>query len=560
MGSGVTRRWTLSAALLTGVLWTSLAVPATALPPDALPLRLIAFRDLHGSLLPPQGPRSEVVRSDGASVPAGGAAYLAAYVRQLRAQADNSVLYSVGDTWGSSPIESAMFHDEPTVDLLNGLDVTAAALGNHEFDNGYAELRRLRDGGCHPEGCRYDEEYAGTAFPLIAANVAEADGSPAALPFSVDYVDGVPVGVIGVAPQDTPQVVRGDDISGLQFTDEITAVDRTADALDALGVRSIVLLYKGALTPSAGTDPCDPAAGPARALTSRVSPKVDVVVTADGEDSFNCSYPDPAGNPRTVLQGASHGRIVSVADLTIDRESRDVLRDRTHAFNQVVTHDIAPDPRTQQFVDRAVDKSRDVAERFVGRIAADLTRDTTAGGESALGNLVADAQLAAAEPAGAQLALTNPGGVRADLLHSEDGVVTHGDTYAAQPFGNRLQVLELTGAELVGVLEQQFQQDGSGANRERILAPSHTLRYVLDRAAAPSGRIRDVTVAGRPLEQAATYRVVVNGFLADGGDGFTGFTHARRTTGAGAELDALNAYLAAHSPVTPPATDRITVP
>ncbi|WP_416062480.1 bifunctional metallophosphatase/5'-nucleotidase [Rhodococcus indonesiensis] len=560
MGSGVTRRWTLSAALLTGILWTSLAVPATALPPDALPLRLIAFRDLHGSLLPPQGPRSEVVRSDGASVPAGGAAYLAAYVRQLRAQADNSVLYSVGDTWGSSPIESAMFHDEPTVDLLNGLDVTAAALGNHEFDNGYAELQRLRDGGCHPEGCRYDEEYAGTAFPLIAANVAEADGSPAALPFSVDYVDGVPVGVIGVAPQDTPQVVRGDDITGLQFTDEITAVDRTADALDALGVRSIVLLYKGALTPSSGADPCDPAAGPARTLASRVSPKVDVVVTADGEDSFNCSYPDPAGNPRTVLQGASHGRIVSVADLTIDRESREVLRDRTHAFNQIVTHDIAPDPRTQQFVDRAVDKSRDVAERFVGRITADLTRDVTAGGESALGNLVADAQLAAAEPAGAQLALTNPGGVRADLLHSDDGVVTHGDTYAAQPFGNRLQVLELTGAELVGVLEQQFQQDGSGATRERILAPSHTLRYVLDRAATPGTRIRDVTVAGRPLDPVATYRVVVNGFLADGGDGFTGFTHARRTTGAGAELDALNDYLGARSPVAPPATDRITVP
>ncbi|MBC2590599.1 MULTISPECIES: bifunctional UDP-sugar hydrolase/5'-nucleotidase [Rhodococcus] len=561
MGSGVARRWTLSAALLTGALWTSLAVaPATAIPPDALPLRLIAFRDLHGSLLPPQGPRSEVVRSDGASVPAGGAAYLAAYVRQLRSQADNSVLYSVGDTWGSSPIESAMFHDEPTVDLLNGLDVTAAALGNHEFDNGYAELQRLRDGGCHPEGCRYDEEYAGATFPLIAANVADADGSPAALPFTVDYVDGVPVGVIGIAPHDTPQVVRGDDIAGLQFTDEITAVDRTADALDALGIRSIVLLYKGALTPPAGTDPCDATAGPARSLATQVSPKVDVIVTADGDDSFNCSYPDPAGSPRTVLQGASHGRIISVADLTIDRESRDVLRDRTHAFNQIVTHDIAPDPRTQQFVDRAVDESRDVAERVVGRIAADLTRDTAPSGESALGNLVADAQLAAAEPAGAQLALTNPGGVRADLLHSGDGVVTYGDAYAAQPFGNRLQVLELTGAELVGILEQQFQQDGTGAGRERILAPSHTLRYVLDRAAAPGSRIRDVTIADRPLDAAAAYRVVVNGFLAEGGDGFTGFTQARRATGAGAELDALNDYLAQHAPVPPPATDRIALP
>ncbi|MCK8675339.1 bifunctional metallophosphatase/5'-nucleotidase [Rhodococcus sp. HM1] len=560
MGGRVSRRRGASLALATAVLWAASGLgPAVARPPEVVPLRLIAFGDLHGNLLPPQGSRSKVVRSDGESVPAGGAAYLAAYVRQLRSQAENSVLYSVGDAWGSSPLESAMFHEEPTVELLNALDVNALALGNHEFDHGVAELQRLRDGGCHPEGCRYVSPFEGAQFPFLGANLSTADGSPAALPFSVDYIDGVPVGVIGVLPRNTPDVISAESIEGLQFGDEVEAADRTADILDALGVRSIVLLYKGDLPVPSGHDTCDPESGPAAAVATRVSPKIDVIVTSDGESHFNCSFLDPLGKPRTVVQGASHGRILSVADLTIDRESRDVIRDRTVSFNQVVTHDIAPDSRTKEFVDRAVDQSASVAGQSVGTITADLTREKTFGGESTLGNVIADAQLAAAESAGAQIALTNPDGMRADLTHADDGVVTFGETYAVQPFGNRLLQLEVTGAQLVAILEQQFQTDVFGRSFERILSPSHTLRYTIDRAAEQGRRIQDVTVAGQPLDPAATYVVVVNDFLAAGGDGFTAFTEGRRTTGAGADLDALNGYLSAHGPVSPPPTDRISV-
>ncbi|WP_420752080.1 bifunctional metallophosphatase/5'-nucleotidase [Rhodococcus sp. O3] len=560
MGGRVSRRRGVSLALATAVLWAATGLgPAVARPPEVVPLRLIAFGDLHGNLLPPQGSRSKVVRSDGESVPAGGAAYLAAYVRQLRGQAENSVLYSVGDTWGSSPLESAMFHEEPTVELLNALGVNALALGNHEFDHGVAEVQRLRDGGCHSEGCRYVSPFEGAQFPLLGANLFTADGSPAALPFSVDYIDGVPVGVIGVLPSNTPDVISAESIEGLQFGDEVEAADRTADILDALGVRSIVLLYKGDLPVPSGHDMCDPESGPAAAVATRVSPKIDVIVTSDGENHFNCSFLDPLGKPRTVVQGASHGRILSVADLTIDRESRDVIRDRTVSFNQVVTHDIAPDPRTKEFVDRAVDQSASVAGQSVGTITADLTREKTVGGESTLGNVIADAQLAAAESTGAQIALTNPDGMRADLTHADDGIVTFGETYAVQPFGNRLLQLEVTGAQLVALLEQQFQTDVFGRPFERILSPSHTLRYTIDRAAEPGQRIQDVAVAGQPLDPAATYVVVVNDFLAAGGDGFTAFTEGRRTTGAGADLDALNEYLSAHGPVSPPPTDRISV-
>lgn len=560
---GRTPRHVLTTALVAAALSTTVsAQPAGAAPENTVPLRMIAFGDLHGSLLPPEGPRSEVVRSDGAAVPAGGAAYLAAYVRQLRGQADNSVLYSTGDTWGSSPLESAMFHDEPTVELLNDLDLTAAGLGNHELDNGVAELRRLRDGGCHPDdGCTYDELFEGADFPLLAANVTTTDGEPAALPYSITYVDGIPVAAIGVMPGNTPDYVRADSIEGLSFGDEVEAVNRTADVLDALGVRSIILLYKGDLAATTTADPCDPVDGRARAVSAAVSPLVDLIVTADGEGHFNCNFPDPRGTQRTVVQGASHGRILSVADLVIDRASRDVLRDRTVAFNQVVTHDITPDSGVSEFVDRAVTRSAETAQREVGRVATPLTRGTTSGGESTLGNLVADAQLAAGEQQGAQLALMNSAGVRADLL-TDDGSVTYGQAFAVHPFGNRLEIVDMTGAQLHEVLEQQFQTDEAGGEIERILFPSHTLHYTLDRLAPRGERIRDITVAGAPVDPAATYSVVVNSFLRGGGDGFTTFTGMRSRAGLGSDLDALTAYLAQGSPEQPvpaPATDRIRV-
>lgn len=552
-------RRVLSACALATALCAGTAVsPAGAASQNTVPVRMIAFGDLHGNLLPPQGSRSEVIRSDGESVAAGGVAHLASYVRQLRGQAEHSMLYAVGDTWGSSPLESAMFHDEPTIELLNNLDVTAAALGNHELDGGYAELARLRDGGCHPdEGCRYGETFEGAQFPLLAANLTTTDGAPAALPFSVNYVDGVPVGVIGVLPSNTPEFIRSESIEGLNFGDEIEAVDRTADILDSLGVRAIVLLYKGDIGTDGGSDPCNPADGPANVVATSVSPKVDLIVTSDGDRHFNCTYPDPLGRPRAVVQGASHGRIISVADLMIDRETRDVLRDHTLTFTQVITHDIEPDPETQEFVERAVEMSHDVAGRRVGSASADITRETGPSGESALGNLVADAQLAAARSAGAQVALTNPGGLRSDLMCGDDGILTYGQTYAAQPFGNRLQVLELTGAQLDELLEQQFQKTATGAPLEWILAPSHNFRYTLDRIAPRGERIRAITIDGEEVDPEQYYRVVVNDFLAEGGDGFDVFTHARARTGAGEELDALNAYLTAQDPVAPPATDRI---
>jgi 5'-nucleotidase len=539
---------------------TSLSGVATAQSQDTVSVRLLAFNDLHGSLRPPEGVRSEIRQADGSLTPAGGAAYLAAYVTQLRSQATNSLLYSVGDNWGSSALESAMFNDEPTVELLNRMKIDASAIGNHELDKGLAEFRRMQSGGCSAvDACTFSPSFDGANFPLMAANMTYTNGTPATLPFTVNMVDGIPLGVIAISPANTSQIVTPGGIADLQFGDEVEAINRTADVLDFFGVKAItVLLHRGdEPAVEGGPNDCNVESGPARDIALRASPKVDVIFTADSHQQYNCEFPDPAGNPRVVMQGASHGRIVSVADVTIDRNTREVVRDQTSAFNQIVTHDISPDPDIQALADRAWSEASESAQRPVGTITADLTRDRVPSGESTLGNLVADAQLAAGSTRGAQLALTNPGGMREDLDFGTSGQVTYRQAYGVQPFGNSLEVLSVTGAVLKDALEQQFQIDLDGTATERILSPSAGFTYAMDRRAAPGSRISEMRLNGQDIAPDGVYSVVVNKFLAEGGDGFTALKNSTQMTGAGNDLDALTALFAAGSPVSPPATDRI---
>ncbi|WP_285182348.1 bifunctional UDP-sugar hydrolase/5'-nucleotidase [Rhodococcus sp. MEB032] len=560
----MTRRMTRTCAVLATTLLattaTSLSGVANAESQDTVSVRLLAFNDLHGSLRPPEGVRSEIRQADGSLTPAGGAAYLAAYVTQLRSQATNSLLYSVGDNWGSSALESAMFNDEPTVELLNRMKIDASAIGNHELDKGLAEFRRMQSGGCSAvDACTFSPSFDGANFPLMAANMTYTNGTPATLPFTVNMVDGIPLGVIAISPANTSQIVTPGGIADLQFGDEVEAINRTADVLDFFGVKAItVLLHRGdEPAVEGGPNDCNVESGPARDIALRASPKVDVIFTADSHQQYNCEFPDPAGNPRVVMQGASHGRIVSVADVTIDRNTREVVRDQTSAFNQIVTHDISPDPDIQALADRAWSEASDSAQRPVGTITADLTRDRVPSGESTLGNLVADAQLAAGSTRGAQLALTNPGGMREDLDFGTSGQVTYRQAYGVQPFGNSLEVLSVTGAVLKDALEQQFQIDLDGTATERILSPSAGFTYAMDRRAAPGKRISEMRLNGQDIAPDAVYSVVVNKFLAEGGDGFTALKNSTQMTGAGNDLDALTALFAAGSPVSPPATDRI---
>jgi 5'-nucleotidase len=556
-----------AATLAVGV---AVAAPATAAPgPNAAPntttVRLIGLNDFHGNLEPPTGSSGRVVLSDGkTTVDAGGAAFLATHVRQLRAEQRNSLVLSGGDNIGASPLASALFHDEPTIEFLNSIGTTASAVGNHELDEGYKELLRIQFGGCHPvDGCQFHNPYPGADFPYLASNITfTTSGLPATLPFTIKSVGGVKVGIIGATLKDLPTIVSPDGIKGLSFGDEAAAINRSSTLLQKLGVKAqVVVIHQGDSTVGAnGPNDCNLAAnGALSAINAGVSANVDAIISGHTHTQYNCQLPDPKGQLRTVIQSLSFGRLLSVLDLKINTKSGDVQRDVSTARNEIVTRTVTPDPAVQAIVSEAVAKSAPIANRQVGTITTDIVKTPAPSGESPLGNLIADSQLEATTSAGAQIALMNPGGVRADLSFASqsgepDGVVTYKDAFTVQPFSNILQTLTYTGAQIDAVLEQQWLP-----NLTRILQPSSTLHYTQTLANPMGDRVSNITINGVAVDPAASYRVTVNNFLAAGGDSFTALTVGTDVTGGPIDLDAFTAYLTAHSPVSPPPTNRITV-
>ncbi|MEP6563005.1 MAG: 5'-nucleotidase C-terminal domain-containing protein, partial [Nakamurella sp.] len=300
--------------------------------------------------------------------------------------------------------------------------------------------------------------------------------------------------------------------------------------------------------------------GIAEQIATAATPKVDVFFTGHSHQQYNCSVTDPAGNPRPLIQGLSFGRLLSVVDLKIDRKTRDVLRPATVAHNEIVTRTVTPDPTVQAIVDEAVTKSAPIGNRPVGTITASLVRAAAATGEQPIGDVIADAQLEATTSNGAQIAITNPGGIRADLNYASsdagegDGVVTYGEAFTVQPFANIMQTITLTGAQVDRVLEQQW----DNATGVKILQISATLHYTQTLSAAVGDRVSNITIGGTAVSPDATYRVSVNNFLAAGGDGFTTFAEGTDLAGGPIDLDAFTAYLSAHPGLAPPPADRVT--
>jgi 5'-nucleotidase len=567
------RRTAMLAAATLAAVGFATAAPAYAAPGPSdhakaatgtTQVRLITLNDFHGNLQPPAGSSGRVTLADGTTVDAGGAAFIATHVKELRAQVRNSIMLSAGDNIGASPLESALFHDEPTIDFLNMIGVSASAVGNHEFDEGYKELLRIQFGGCNPtDGCVFRPTYGGAKFPFLGANVTFDNGLPAVLPFTVKLSGGVPVGVIGATLEDLPSVVTPAAIEGLKFGDEVTAINKTSKLLDRLGIRSqVVVLHQGDTATTGGPDACNLVpGGPGSAIAAGASPSIDAIFTGHSHQAYNCSLPDPAGHPRPVMQGASFGRLLSVVDLQIDKRTKDVVRSATVAHNEIVTRTVTPDPAVQALVTEAVTKAAPIGNRQVGTITASLLRTQAATGESPLGDVIADAQLAATLDAGAQVAITNPGGIRTDLNFASstagegDGVVTYGEAFAVQPFSNIMQTITLTGSQLDAVLEQQWHADGTTT----FLQISSTLHYTQTPGNALGDRVSAITVGGVPVTATGTYRVSVNNFLAAGGDGFTVFAQGTDLVGGPVDLDAFTAYLTAHPGLAPPPADRITV-
>jgi 5'-nucleotidase len=537
------------------------ATPALAKPAATVDVRVIAFNDFHGNLEPPTGSSGRVVLPDNSTVDAGGAANMAAHIKRL--QTKNSFVVSAGDNIGASPLASALFHDEPTIEFLNDIGVKASVVGNHEFDEGFKELQRIQFGGCHPvDGCQFRDPYKGAKFPFLGANVYTDRGLPALLPVTVEFSGGIPIGIIGVTLKDLPSVVTPEAVQGLKFGDEVQAINRTSNLLNLIGIKSqIVLMHQGDNTEGGGPDDCRTIAGPAREIVTKASPNVDAFFTGHSHTQYNCVFNDPDGKPRTVTQSLSFGRLLTVADLKIDRRTLDVIRTESKAHNEIVTRTITPDPTVAELVDKAKADSADIANRPVGSVTAPIVRAQTLAGESPLGNVIADSQLAASQGSNAVIALMNPGGIRTDLTFASsaaregDGVVTYGESFAVQPFGNVMQTITLTGAQLKNVLEQQWLANGP----TRILQVSSSLRYSWSASAPIGSRVSAITVNGTPVDPSAGYRVAINNFLSTGGDLFSEFTKGTDLVGGVVDLDAFTAYLTAHPNLAPPATDRITL-
>ena len=521
-------------------------LPDTLAP--SVDVQIVGLNDFHGNLEPPAG---QVVLPGGARVDAGGIEYLSTQVDRLRAtNPRNTLVTSSGDLIGASPLLSALFHDEPTIEAFNRLGLDLNAVGNHEFDEGSDELERMQYGGCHAvDGCQDGDGFDGASFRFLAANVVRSStGQTIFPPYAIRQFDGVKVGVIGMTLQGTPEIVTPSGVAGLEFRDEADTVNALVPELKRQGVETIVVLLHEGGVQTGLLNACTGIAGAVVDIVRRTSPEVDAFLTGHTHQAYNCVI-----DGRVVTSASSFGKLLTDVDLTIDRATGEATR--ISANNVVVTRDVAKDPAQSAIVDKYRALSAPLASRVIGTTSAALTRDVTPAGESSLGDVIADSQLESTVPigfGGAQIAFMNPGGIRADV---DAGPVTYAEAFTVQPFGNTLVTLSLTGAQIERMLEQQWQSP----TLTRILQPSRGFSYSFDPSRPIGDRINPASLrlGGVPIGPAATYRVTVNNFLADGGDGFTVLREGGGRLGGALDLDALAAYFAAHSPVAPGACDRI---
>ncbi len=569
------------------LLAVAAALPLAARAADTVEVRLIGINDFHGNLesaglsLPLAGPGAPA-GSPVIFVPTGGAAPLAGLARALRKGARHSMMIGGGDLIGAAPLVSTVFRHESTIGILNGMGLDVSVLGNHEFDQGLAELRRVIRGGCARAGgdpnlasC-VDSKYGGARFRYIVSNVVDERKRPIVAPYAIRYVEGVPIGFVGSVTKTTPQMVLSSGVKGLAFLDEADGANQAAKQLRARGVKAIVAVFHEGF--ELGTQQkrgdwndvaCPDAHGPLLDILKRLDPGIKVVFSGHTHQGYRCEI-----DGRLVIQGTSFGRGVSVVDVELDKKAKTltpvrsinlpVLNERTPPAVRDKLIAATPEPfaaalreakpvaAIAEKVARYAALVKPKAERVVGRIGGRFSRDGP--GDSAAGRLIADSMLDATRPLGARLAFMNPGGVRANLECREPPcTVTFGELFTMQPFGNSLVVMTLTGEQIKEALESQ-QRSASG--NARFLQPSEGFTYTWDANATPGSRVRDMRLAGEPIDPAKGYRVTVNNFLAESGDGFDALREGTERAGGGQDLDALIAYLgvAERAPTAPRVT------
>ena len=550
------------------------ACPALAAAPT-LDVKLIAINDFHGHLQPPAG---SVKNEHGLALQAGGAVQLAQAIQALVAQNPHHAVVSAGDLVGASPLASGLFLDEGTVEAANLWPLDFNAVGNHEFDKGWQELKRLQDGGCAQfttrQPCAVSPHFAGAKFQFLAANVRTPDGDTlfpgSAIKTWQIGTEEIKIGFIGMTLRATPRLVTPKGVAGLRFEDEVQTANRLATQLKAQGANTVVLLiHQGGQASNRFHDAaCPDLEGDIVPIVAQLDPAIQVVVSGHTHRAYLCRLPNPsASDPqgRLLTSAGYYGTLLTQIDLHFDPDTKQLVS--SHATNQVVqatlqdkhepTQPLAGSAaQVAQVVDRYVRAAQSVAAQSVGTLSESLTAGLNAQGISPLGWVIADAQLAATqapEQGRAQLALMNPGGIRAPLLVPQGGgPVTYGEVYASQPFGNPLITQSFSGQQLKELLEQQF-----GGPYPRWLYPSKGLSYEVNNTAPRGHRVQNLRLNGVPIQDAQTYRVTLNAFLAEGGDQFGAATVGQDPWMGPLDVAALAAYLSAHAPLAAPRDPRM---
>ena len=592
------------------------SVLAPALAPVSV--RIIALNDFHGNIDPPAATNggSVILPTGGAgtTVRTGGAAYLATLVTQLKAASPNAIVVGAGDIVSAAPTTATLTHQEAAIDVMNAVGLEVSSVGNHEFDQGKTELLRWQNGGCYPGGtvgvdtCLQNGQFSGAKWTYLSANVVDTSTNQTLFPAT--YVkqfgtgaNAVRVGFIGLTLQGTPSVVTATGVAGLNFLDEATTINQYAaqlkqgsaaqPAVDAV----VVLIHQGGYTTASTFDDqtCPGLSGEIVPIVDALSSNVDMVVSGHTHEEYDC-----VRNGKHLTQTGFYGSALSTIDLSIipGQGVQSVTTKNVPVINDLNTSTpsgysiLPPDAAVASLVQLYDDSTATIQKQQVGTIAADIKRALLADGtnrdetaEGAMGDVMADVYLSGGPQA--DLAFINPGGVRADLIYANDGnnpnrpadmpngAVTYGDLLTVAPFGNQLATMDFTYAQLIRLLENQWEAPNCAAKQSpgyycgRLLQPSAGFTYAYDCAQpvnAPvgsghrvvAGSLKINGVALDPSNTTKTYRVTVNTFMGPpGGDNFTAVADpavaATYQNSGVVDLDAFVAYMKNNPGLAPPA-------
>ncbi len=522
-----------------------------SVPVRPLEINLVALNDFHGNLEPSKYTYVPPGSTQPRTIQAGGIDVLKGALDTFRKDDPDLLFVAAGDLVGASPAASSMFADEPSIEALNRMGLVASSLGNHEFDQGPKELLRQQHGGCDSprpaKACRFSPDFRGAGFTYLASNVVDAQTGKNLVPgWRIVDVKGVKVGLIGAVLRDLASVTIASSIRGLAINDEAASINAVLPAMRAQGAQVfVVLIHEGGFAdqPYDKAD-CDTLHGPIVAITKKLDPSIRLVISGHSHTGYLCKV-----DGKVVTQADAFGHLLSRIKLTLDPATKAVhdiqVRNVVMAPDAPGGIPFKPDAGLSAYLADVRAKSRAELAKPVARVQGALSRKENPSGESVLGGVIADAAVAATRDQGAQIGFMNPGGIRKDLETGEGGVVSFGQAQAVLPFGNTLVVMDLTGAQLRRVLEQQW--DRPASSDPSILAVSSSVTYDWDGTQPVGRRTANVKVDGKALDDNQTYRVVANNFLAEGGDNIPMFAKGTRRVETGLrDLDALIAYLQKH--------------